>query len=188
MSKEIDGARASCATRAAQPFVAVLGGAKVSDKIGVLEALLERVDALLIGGAMANTFLAAQGVNDGQEPGRGGQAPARAQHDAARAKKRREAAACRATWSSAGASTPSAADVVDVDARAAPTTMALDIGPTTVEAFRRVILPAKAVFWNGPMGLFEKPPFARRHASAWRAPARTARASPWSAAATASRP
>ena len=99
-----------------------------------------------------------------------------------------EAAAAASTWSSAERSTPSAGDVVAATQIPADA-MALDIGPATVEALRRAILRARRrVFWNGPMGLFEKPAVRRGHARRRARAAPTARASPWSAAATAPRP
>jgi len=140
------------------PFVAILGGAKVSDKIGVLEALMERVDSLLIGGAMANTFLAAQGLDMGRS---------RVEED--------KLALARTLLVKArerGVDVILPTDVVVADGLDATEgmavrthevpadQMALDIGPLTVEAFARVIEPAAAVLWNGPAGLFESAPFA----------------------------
>ncbi|MDH5671711.1 MAG: phosphoglycerate kinase [Myxococcales bacterium] len=143
---------------APRPYVAVLGGAKVSDKIGVLEALLERVDALLIGGAMANTFLAAQGLPMGRsllEPDRLPLARSLIQRASERDVK------LLLPSDLVVAANPDASEGLIVRTHEVPDdAMALDIGPLSVEAFRQQILPAKAVFWNGPMGLFEKKPFA----------------------------
>ena len=140
------------------PFVAVLGGAKVSDKIGVLEALLDRVDALLIGGAMANTFLAAQGLSMGKslvEPDKLALARSLLQ----RAQDRRVKLLLPTDLVIAPALDAESGKVVPIDGVPADA-MALDIGPRTAEAFRNAILPAKALFWNGPLGLFEKKPFS----------------------------
>ena len=143
---------------APRPFVAVLGGAKVSDKIGVLEALLERVDALLIGGAMANTFLAAQGHSMGRsriEEDKLALARSlitRAQEHKVRLLLPRELVVAQSLDAQSGRPVP----VGQVQ----PDEMALDIGPQSVAAYREVILPAQALFWNGPMGLFENRPFA----------------------------
>ena len=143
---------------APRPFVAVLGGAKVSDKIGVLEALLERVDALLIGGAMANTFLAAQGHSMGRsriEEDKLALARSlitRAQEHKVRLLLPRDLVVAQSLDAQSGRPVP----VGQVQ----PDEMALDIGPQSVAAYREVILPAQALFWNGPMGLFENRPFA----------------------------
>jgi phosphoglycerate kinase len=143
---------------APRPFVAVLGGAKVGDKLGVLEALVDRVDALLIGGAMGNTFLAARGHDMGQSRIESDKL-ALARSVMQRAEERgvkimlpEDVVVARSLDADGG--TVVKATQVPNDA------MALDIGPATVESYRRVILPAKAMFWNGPMGLFERPAFA----------------------------
>jgi phosphoglycerate kinase len=143
----------------ARPYVAVLGGAKVSDKLSTIEALVERVDALLVGGAMAFTFLAAEGGSVGAslvEPDRFG--------------------AVRATATRAGergvvlqlpedvVSAPE--KKVDAPRHTVPATeippreLGLDIGPRTVEEFARTIGDAKTIVWNGPMGVFELEPFS----------------------------
>lgn len=141
-----------------RPFVAVLGGAKVSDKIPVIEALLGRCQTICIGGAMANTFLAAQG-NDMRA--------SRIEQD-----KLPLARTLIAKAQSAGVDLLLPSDVVVGESLEASTgrevtvatlpegTMALDIGPRTVERFARAIEQARTVFWNGPMGLFESPAFA----------------------------
>ena len=145
-------------TANAHPFVAVLGGAKVSDKIGVLEALLDRVDALLIGGAMANTFLSAQGLAVGKSLVEADKLPL-ARSLLQRAAERKVKLLLPVDVVVAASTSADAGQVVSV--REIPeTSMALDIGPQTVEAFRQVILPAKALFWNGPLGLFEHKPFS----------------------------
>lgn len=143
----------------AKPFVAVLGGAKVSDKIEVIEALFARCDAICIGGAMANTFLAARG-NDMQK--------SLVEED--------RLALARTLISkaeAAGVDLVLPSDVVVGDSLSAATgqavavsrvpegTLALDIGPQTIERFSAVLSKAKTVFWNGPMGLFESEAFAR---------------------------
>jgi phosphoglycerate kinase len=141
-----------------RPFVAVLGGAKVADKIDVIETLLERCEALCIGGAMANTLLAAQGKDmKASRVEKDKLSLARTLLDKARDR---------------GVDVLLPQDVVaaaSLDAASGRTTevnlltegeMALDIGPKTVEAFSIRIRKAKTVFWNGPMGLFESPAFS----------------------------
>jgi phosphoglycerate kinase len=141
-----------------KPFVAILGGAKVSDKIAVVESLLDRVDALLIGGAMANTFLAAREHNMQRSLVEADKlALARTLLDKARDKGVDlvlpvDVVVAASTEASVG-------ETVGVDA-VPPGKMALDIGPATVREFGRRLSTAKTIFWNGPMGLFEKAPFA----------------------------
>jgi phosphoglycerate kinase len=141
-----------------KPYVAVLGGAKVSDKMAVVEALLERVNVLVIGGAMANTFLAARGKNMAASLVEGDKlALARTILEKARGKGVElllpvDVVAAASTEAAAG-------QAVDVDAIPSGT-MALDIGPRTVALFAKSFADAKTIFWNGPMGLFEKTPFS----------------------------
>ncbi len=141
-----------------RPYLAVLGGAKVSDKIGVMEALIGKVDALLVGGAMANTFLAAKGLSVGKS-----------------LYEEDKLALARSLMSTAEESgvdlllpidvrvgdsieateaRDAAIDAIPADA------MALDIGPETEALYRDRLRKAQAIFWNGPMGLFENPAFA----------------------------
>jgi phosphoglycerate kinase len=137
------------------PFVAVLGGAKISDKLGVVEALLEIVDELVIGGAMCFTFLASLGNQIGDslwEPD--------------------QVDTCRrllADSAAGGKTIHLPEDLVGVDAAGNFSTFGinlpdgakgLDIGPGTAAAFSDVIIEARTVFWNGPMGMFEDPRFA----------------------------
>jgi phosphoglycerate kinase len=141
-----------------KPYVAVLGGAKVSDKMAVVESLLERVSVLVIGGAMANTFLAAGGKNMAASLVEGDKfALARTILDKARDRGVElllpvDVVVAANTGAAAG-------EVVDVDS-IPPGRMALDIGPRSVAAFARSFTNAKTIFWNGPMGLFENTPFS----------------------------
>jgi len=140
------------------PYVAVLGGAKVSDKIAVVESLLERVNALVVGGAMANTFLAALGKNMAASLVETDKlALARTILDKAR--DRGVDVLLPADVVVAASTAASRGDVVSVDSVPAGM-LALDIGPKTVQAFAHRFASAKTIFWNGPMGLFEKAPFA----------------------------
>lgn len=140
------------------PFVAVLGGSKVKDKIGIIETLIDRCDALCIGGAMANTLLAARGAD-------------------------MRASKVETDWLAGSRTLLEKAEkkgvdvLLPIDVRAAdnldateatiakvgelaPGQMALDIGPASVELFAKRLAQAKMIFWNGPMGLFENEPFA----------------------------
>ncbi len=142
-----------------RPYVAVLGGAKVSDKIEVLDALLERVQSIVIGGAMANTFLEAQGKSLGKSKVERDKLPI-ARNFLRKASEKKIAIhlptdVVVATSLDDG----EGSKAVSVDAIPAES-MALDIGPATVESFRKVLGAARTVFWNGPMGVFEKPKFA----------------------------
>ena len=141
-----------------KPFVAVLGGAKVSDKIAVLDSLLERVDALVIGGAMANTFLAARGANmQASKVEEDKFALARTILEKAREKKVDLVLPIDVVV----ADNISAAEGTIVDVGAIPEGhMALDIGPKSIALFGQWFDKAKSVFWNGPMGLFERPAFS----------------------------
>jgi phosphoglycerate kinase len=135
-----------------RPFVAVLGGAKISDKLGVVGALLGVVDSLVIGGAMCFTFLAAQGKRIGDslfEPD--------------------HVDTCRRILAEQGDKVYLPDDIVGLDARGEFATWGtnlpdgskgFDIGPGTAAAFSDIVMEARTVFWNGPMGMFEDERFA----------------------------
>jgi phosphoglycerate kinase len=138
-----------------RPFVAVLGGAKISGKIDVIEQLLPKVDRLLIGGAMANTFFAAMGLETGKslvEPDR---------IDMARTLLARAGDKLRLPVDAVVAPSleePGGARAVKRDA--VPVDQAMfDIGPESARVFAEEVRRAKTVLWNGPMGVFETPPF-----------------------------
>src|SRR5688572_7106575 len=142
--------------RAERPFTAILGGAKISGKIDVIEKLLPRVDHLLIGGAMANTFFRALGLETGKslvEPDRIDMARALLERAGSRivlpvdAVVAGEAKAGARTWLLARDEVP-------------PEGSILDIGPKSVATFRDFIERSRTILWNGPMGLFEIPDFA----------------------------
>ncbi len=143
-----------------RPFVAILGGAKVSDKLEVIENLLGKVDALLIGGAMAYTFFKARGIPVGRslveddlvETARALEARARAQH----VQLELPVDHIVAPKLEAGAPT----QLLAVGDTSIGDRMGLDIGPKTVALYRSVIGSAKTVVWNGPMGVFEIEAFA----------------------------
>ena len=158
LEKEI-AALGKIVTNPEKPFVAVLGGAKVSDKIDVLDSLLEKVDVLVIGGAMANTFLAAKGANLQKSKIEDDKlALARTILEKAEAKKVEVALPIDVVV----AQSLEAAEGKVVDVGGVPEGhMALDIGPKSIEKFERALGKAKSVFWNGPMGLFEKEPFSK---------------------------
>jgi len=139
-----------------RPFMAILGGAKVSDKIGLIHTLLSKVDLLLIGGAMANTFLRAQGYEVGQS-----------------LVEDENLALAREILEQAGGKLVLPVDVVVADDFAAeaaaktvdienvpPSWRILDVGPATLNLFKEKLASAKTVVWNGPMGVFEFPRFA----------------------------
>lgn len=136
------------------PYVAILGGAKVSDKIGVIENLLGRVDALLIGGAMSYTFLKALGRNVGGSKVEDDKLDvAKELYERADGKIRLPVDHVAATAFDNDAEREIVDDVPDGR-------MGLDIGPRTVENYRKEVLDARTVVWNGPMGVFEMPNFA----------------------------
>jgi phosphoglycerate kinase len=142
-----------------RPFVAILGGAKISGKIDVLTALLERVDRLLVGGAMMFTFLKAQGRPTGRslvEDDRLDTARTVLERAKARGVELVLPEDCLASTAVDG-SAP--ARVVPVDGLG-PDELGVDIGPSTVRRFADKLRDAKTVFWNGPMGIFEVPAFA----------------------------
>jgi phosphoglycerate kinase len=142
-----------------RPFVTIIGGAKVSDKIGVLENLLGRIDQLLVGGAMANTFLKAKGGKLGRSLVEDDKL-ALARSFLRKAEEAnvdvllpRDAVAAAGIQADSGRV---------VQAMSVPDDLAaLDVGPETARGFADAIARAKTIFWNGPMGVFESEPFAR---------------------------
>jgi phosphoglycerate kinase len=142
-----------------RPYVAVLGGAKVSDKIEVLDALLDRCDSIVIGGAMANTFLEAQGRNVGKSKVESDKLPNARNFLRKASEKKKTVYLPVDVVVSAAFDDEAGAKVVAIDA-IPEEGMALDIGPATVENYKKVLAAARTVFWNGPMGVFEKPKFA----------------------------
>jgi phosphoglycerate kinase len=141
-----------------KPYVAILGGAKVSDKLAVIDHLLERVSALLVGGGMAYTLLAAQGKKVGKSLVQKDQVDAvkNALSKAARLKVDillPQDHVCAEAF--AEDARPIAVDAADIP----DGLMGLDIGPKTRAAFAARIAPARTVVWNGPMGVFEWPAF-----------------------------
>jgi len=142
-----------------KPYVAVLGGAKVSDKIDVVEALLSVVDTLAIGGAMANTFLAAQGKNM-QKSRVEEDKLALARTILAKARDKGVEVLLPVDVVVAEGLEATSGETVSAD-RVPEGTMALDVGPRSVDLFAKAVEKAKTVFWNGPMGLFETPAFSK---------------------------
>jgi phosphoglycerate kinase len=144
-----------------RPFVAVLGGAKVSDKLEVIQNLVPRVDALLIGGAMAYTFFKAQGKPVGKSLVEEDLLDAARQvQEQARARNLRfELPSDHVVAPKLEAGAP--AETLDVGDPAIGDRMGLDIGPKTIARYRDVIAGAKTVTWNGPMGVFEIDAFAQ---------------------------
>ncbi|MBO1766549.1 phosphoglycerate kinase [Allobranchiibius sp. GilTou38] len=146
-------------TRPARPYAVVLGGAKVSDKLGVIENLLQHADMLLIGGGMVFTFLAAQGHEVGTSLLEKDQID-RVKGYLADAENRGVDIVLPVDVVAADAFSADAAhDLVAADAIPADR-MGLDIGPESAKLFARRIAGAKTVFWNGPMGAFEMAPYA----------------------------
>ena len=141
-----------------RPYVAVLGGAKVSDKIEVLESLLDRVDSIAIGGAMANTFLEAQGKHVGKSKVEKDKLPIA--RNFLRKASEKQIAIHLPTDVATGTSLDDTEVVVARVDHIPADRMALDIGPGAIELYRRVLTEARTVFWNGPMGVFEKPQWA----------------------------
>ena len=141
-----------------RPYVAVLGGAKVSDKIEVLDALLERVDSIVIGGAMANTFLEAQGKHLGASKVEKDKLPV-ARNFLRKASEKKIPIHLPTDVGVGLSLDDTAVKYVRVD-QIGGDQMALDIGPGSIELFRRILTEARTVFWNGPMGVFEKPQWA----------------------------
>jgi len=143
-----------------RPFVAILGGSKVSDKIGVINNLLEKVDTLIIGGGMAFTFLKAQGYEIGKSLLEEDKMEL-ANELVAKAKAKGVNLLLPVDVVAAETFAADAPFVV-VDINAIPAnTLGLDIGPVSAAAFTKVIAEAKTVIWNGPMGVFEMPAFAK---------------------------
>jgi phosphoglycerate kinase len=142
----------------ARPLVAILGGAKVSDKLALIESLLGRVDRLLIGGGMAFTFLRAQG----REVGRSLLEATLV--DTARdllEQARTRGVDLRLPVDTVVAASPDAAAGQLVESDAIPADlMGLDIGPATVRHFAEALRDSRTIIWNGPMGVFERTPFA----------------------------
>jgi phosphoglycerate kinase len=140
-----------------RPFVAILGGAKVSDKLGVIENLLNKVDALVIGGGMANTLLLAKGVEIGRSL-----AEADLVDQAASIFEQASRLDVRILLPVDAVVAPSMDDqgsTVLID-RVPGDEAIFDIGPETAQAYADAIASARTIFWNGPMGVFEKPAFS----------------------------
>lgn len=143
----------------ARPYLAILGGAKVSDKMGVIENLIDRVDAFIIGGAMAYTFLKAKGLPVGKSLVETDKLNY-AREMLARVEARDKTillpvdhVVVPSFESTTGTTTPDVAIPEEM--------MALDVGPQSIKNFTAAIREAKTIFWNGPMGVFERPAFAK---------------------------
>ena len=156
MGKELD-ALGTAVSDPAHPYVAIMGGAKISDKIKLIDNLLQKADKILIGGGMANTFLAAKGYDMGKSL---------VERDAIpEAKRLLEAEPDRLILPTDVVvaeefAADAASEVKDVDS-VAPDQMALDIGPATLLNFNKQLHGAQLVVWNGPMGVFEFEKFAQ---------------------------
>ena len=159
MQKEVE-FMGNALERPERPFVAIIGGAKVSDKIGVIENLLEKVDALIIGGGMANTFLKAQGIKVGkslleeEKVELAKQLIEKAKAKGVELELPIDVVVALAFEADAPHHTVSVSEIQEDE-------MALDIGPASAERFAARISTARTVIWNGPMGVFEMDAFAR---------------------------
>lgn len=156
MEKEIN-SLSKLLSNAEKPFVLILGGAKVSDKIGVIENLLARVNSVLIGGAMANTFLKGTNHKVGASKTEEDFLPT-VRHLIERAKQMDVEILLPVDVIAAQNMDETKGNVYKID-QILDNLMALDIGPETIKLFDEKIKRASTIFWNGPMGVFEKEPF-----------------------------
>ena len=147
-------------TNPLHPFVAIIGGAKVSDKIGVISNLLDKVDTLLIGGGMANTFLAAQGYKMGKSLVEEDKLDL-AKELLAKAKKNKVNMLLPTDLVMAAVFAPDAEHVTEKVKNLNQAYMALDIGAETSKAYAEALADAKMIVWNGPMGVFEMDAFCK---------------------------
>lgn len=147
-------------TNPLHPFVAIIGGAKVSDKIGVISNLLDKVDTLLIGGGMANTFLAAQGYKIGKSLVEEDKLDL-AKELLAKAKKNKVNMLLPTDLVMAAAFAPDAEHLTEKVKNLNQAYMALDIGAETSKAYAEALADAKMIVWNGPMGVFEMDAFCK---------------------------
>ena len=147
-------------TNPLHPFVAIIGGAKVSDKIGVISNLLDKVDTLLIGGGMANTFLAAQGYKMGKSLVEEDKLDL-AKELLAKAKKNKVNMLLPTDLVMAAAFAPDAEHVTEKVKNLNQAYMALDIGAETSKTYAEALADAKMIVWNGPMGVFEMDAFCK---------------------------
>jgi len=141
-----------------RPFLAILGGAKVSDKIGVIQNLLTKVDEILICGAMAYTFLLGRGLSVGKSLTEADKAKT-AQEILSRAESRGVKLFLPVDHIVARAIEPNVETKVVGSNKIPADLMGLDIGPKTIDLYKKEIKKAKTIFWNGPAGVFETPPF-----------------------------
>ncbi|MBM4372693.1 MAG: phosphoglycerate kinase [Deltaproteobacteria bacterium] len=141
-----------------RPFVAIIGGAKVSDKIGVLTNLLGKVDRILVGGAMAHAFLAAEGISLGLSRVEDGDVEA-AGRLLKKAAKRGVEIVLPLDHVAARNLEPGGDSIETRNTGFPADRMGVDIGPRTRELFRERLLDAGSIFWNGPMGVYEVPPY-----------------------------
>lgn len=143
-----------------RPFVAILGGAKVSDKIALIGSLLARADTVIIGGAMAYTLLQAQGVQTGKSLVEPEKIPevtsilAKAKEQGVTILVPRDHVVVAELQPGAASSTTSGPDIQS-------DRLGVDIGPQSIDAFRTALRSARTILWNGPMGVFEIAPFDR---------------------------
>jgi len=160
MEKELEYLEDKVVKAPARPFAAILGGAKVSSKITVIESLLAKVNCLIIGGAMANTFLKAKGLETGKS------LVEEDQLDTARAiiskAEIRKVSLLLPVDLVVGSefSENAQTKIVDCD-RIPPDMLGMDIGPRTIEEIKKALSGARTIFWNGPMGVFEIKNFSR---------------------------
>lgn len=147
-------------TNPLHPFVAIIGGAKVSDKIGVISNLLDKVDTLLIGGGMANTFLAAQGYKMGKSLVEEDKLDL-AKELLTKAKKNKVNMLLPTDLVMVAAFAPDAEHVTEKVKNLNQAYMALDIGAETSKAYAEALADAKMIVWNGPMGVFEMDAFCK---------------------------
>jgi len=142
-----------------KPFLAILGGAKVSDKIGIIENLIDKVDAVIIGGAMAYTFIKAQGGNVGKSLLEGEQI-GYARELIKRFEARNKSILLPTDHIFALSITDQVASGASSDQNIPDGMLGVDIGPKTIQTFTTAIKESKTIFWNGPMGIFETPAFS----------------------------
>lgn len=160
MKKEIE-TLGNALSNPKRPFTAIIGGAKVKDKIGVIENLLQKVDNLIIGGGLAYTFIYAKGYEIGKSLLEEDKVElAKSFIKKAEEKNVRLLLPVDAVVANRFAENPERVEVVDID-KIPETDMALDIGPKTCELFSQVIKESQLVIWNGPMGVFEFDRFAK---------------------------